>query len=239
MGKITVNDVGSRAYRGLELLVVVPILGLGLIGVGTLLLSVLGLGGGTFGFGAFAGVGYLIIVLTLLLAHLVSPILLYLDAKRINEFDLGWEPSPGLNAVLALFFSYLVILNYLYHRHKHVVDWVDHDWWVYLVALGTVGPILFGYMFFTTDVQAVSTPFGPFYRNSAALLMPVALLILSAAAFQIAIYRDATYARLNGEWHPNPATYLTLASFFVFLSPIVYPITGGYYLFRRVRSVGV
>lgn len=77
---------------------------------------------------------------------------------------------------------------------------------------------------------------------SAGTIVPFLLVgvgVLLAVPFPLAIYRDATYVRLNsGDWQPNPGTYVGFSTMFFVLAPLVFPIIGGYYLIRRHVAIG-
>ncbi|MHC3378241.1 hypothetical protein [Haloarcula sp. H-GB5] len=234
MGMVTVNDVDSLSYRAVEVLLLLPTLLFGFLGLGVILV---GLGGESVGdgplgmasiFGTF-GVWYIGVIVVALISWLVTPIVLYFDTKKIRDADVDWDPNPVLYAVGGFFLGYLMKLHHLYHRHQYVVDWVDRDWWWTVVAVGTVLPpvcIALG----ATLVSSGSLGIG---------FVLVGVGILTAVPFSVAIYRDATYVRLqSGAWQPNPGNYVNLGVFFLLLGPIVYPIIGCYYLFRRHRAIG-
>ncbi|GAA3877667.1 MULTISPECIES: hypothetical protein [Haloarcula] len=234
MGMVTVNDVDSLSYRAVEVLLLLPTLLFGFLGLGVILV---GLGGESVGdgplgmasiFGTF-GVWYIGGIVVALISWLVTPIVLYFDTKKIRDADVDWDPNPVLYAVGGFFLGYLMKLHHLYHRHQYVVDWVDRDWWWTVVAVGTVLPpvcIALG----ATLVSSGSLGIG---------FVLVGVGILTAVPFSVAIYRDATYVRLqSGAWQPNPGNYVNLGVFFLLLGPIVYPIIGCYYLFRRHRAIG-
>ncbi|MFY4812480.1 hypothetical protein ACOJIV_07160 [Haloarcula sp. AONF1] len=234
MGMVTVNDVDSLSYRAVEVLLLLPTLLFGFLGLGVILV---GLGGESVGdgplgmasiFGTF-GVWYIGGIVVALISWLVTPIVLYFDTKKIRDADVDWDPNPVLYAVGGFFLGYLMKLHHLYHRHQYVVDWVDRDWWWTVVAVGTVLPpvcIALG----ATLVSSGSLGIGFVF---------VGVGILTAVPFSVAIYRDATYVRLqSGAWQPNPGNYVNLGVFFLLLGPIVYPIIGCYYLFRRHRAIG-
>ncbi|EMA18568.1 hypothetical protein C443_18759 [Haloarcula argentinensis DSM 12282] len=231
---VTVNDVDSLSYRAVEVLLLLPTLLFGFLGLGVILV---GLGGESVGdgplgmasiFGTF-GVWYIGGIVVALISWLVTPIVLYFDTKKIRDADVDWDPNPVLYAVGGFFLGYLMKLHHLYHRHQYVVDWVDRDWWWTVVAVGTVLPpvcIALG----ATLVSSGSLGIG---------FVLVGVGILTAVPFSVAIYRDATYVRLqSGAWQPNPGNYVNLGVFFLLLGPIVYPIIGCYYLFRRHRAIG-
>jgi len=234
MGMVTVNDVDSLSYRAVEVLLLLPTLLFGFLGLGVILV---GLGGESVGdgplgmasiFGTF-GVWYIGVIVVALISWLVTPIVLYFDTKKIRDADVDWDPNPVLYAVGGFFLGYLMKLHHLYHRHQYVVDWVDRDWWWTVVAVGTVLPpvcIALG----ATLVSSGSLGIG---------FVLVGVGILTAVPFSVAIYRYATYVRLqSGAWQPNPGNYVNLGVFFLLLGPIVYPIIGCYYLFRRHRAIG-
>ncbi|WP_336329217.1 hypothetical protein [Haloarcula sp. CGMCC 1.2071] len=234
MGMVTVNDVDSRSYRAVEILLLLPTLLFGFLGLG---LIVVGIGGESVGtgplgmasiFGTF-GVWYLGGIVVALISWLVTPVFLYFDTKKVQEADVDWDPNPVLYAVAGFFLGYLMKLHHLYKRHQYVVDWVDRDWWWTVVAIGAVLP-------------PVCLALGGVLVSSGSVgtgLVSIGVGILTAVPFSVAIYRDATYVRLqSGTWQPNPGNYVNLGVFFLVLGPIVYPIIGCYYLFRRHRAIG-
>lgn len=225
----TVNDVESRAYRGVEIMLLLPVALYALLAVGIIFLGFGDTEAGILGAMAALGIWYLAALAFWIASWAVTPILLYYDTKQINEADVGWDPNPGLYAALGIFFGYLMKLHHIYKRHKYVVDWVGRSWWWYLVALGTIAPtaLVAGTMIVPAEV-----------RPTVQFLL-IGLAILLAVPFPLAIYRDATYVRLNSPtWQPNPGNYVTLAVFFFMLAPVVFPIVGAYYLFRRHRAIG-
>lgn len=228
-GMVTVDDVPSKAYRGVEILLLLPIALYALLGVSIILLGFGENEAGVMGAVAALGAWYFALLAFVIISWLLTPIVLYLDTKKLNEADLEWQPSPVLYAVLGFFFGYLMKLHHIYKRHQYVVDWVERDSWWILVAAGTVLPtVLLGLAFAVGMNSGTILPF-----------LLVGLAILIAVPFPLAIYRDATYVRLNsGGWRPNPGNYLNLAVFFFVLAPVTFPITGGYYLARRHRAIG-
>lgn len=228
-GMATVEDVDSTAYRGIEFLLLLPVALCGFFGVGIIFMGFSESEAGVMAAMAAFGIGYLVLVALGVVSWLVTPVVLYLDTKKINDADLEWEPNPALYAVLGFFFGYLMKLHHIYKRHQYVVDWVERDWWWYLIAVGTVLPTVL--LAVTLIVGTGSGPIFPF--------LLIGLAILLAVPFPLAIYRDATYVRLNsGGWRPNPGNYINIAVLFFVLAPIVFPITGGYYLIRRHLAIG-
>ncbi|AHB67500.1 hypothetical protein HISP_10285 [Haloarcula hispanica N601] len=234
MGMVTVNDVDSRSYRAVEILLLLPTLLFGFLGLG---LIVVGIGGESVGtgplgmasiFGTF-GVWYLGGIVVALISWLVTPVFLYFDTKKVQEADVDWDPNPVLYAVAGFFLGYLMKLHHLYKRHQYVVDWVDRDWWWTVVAIGAVLP-------------PVCLVLGGVLASSGSIGIGLVLIgvgILTAVPFSVAIYRDATYVRLHsGAWQPNPGSYVGFSVFFFLFGPVVYPILGCYYLFRRHRAIG-
>lgn len=225
----TVEDVDSLAYRGIEVLLLLPIALFALLGLGVMFVGFSDSEAGVMAAVASLGIWYLGLIAVGLVSWLVTPFVLYLDAKKVEEADVGWDPDPGLHAALGLFFGYLMKLHHVYKRHKFVVDWVDRDWWWIPVALGTVGPTL-------CLVAALTA--GPMIGDVAPFLL-AGVAILLAVPFPLAIYRDATYVRLNSpDWQPNPGNYLNVAVFLFVLAPVAFPLTGGYYLARRHLAIG-
>ncbi|MFB6223178.1 MAG: hypothetical protein ABEH86_05835 [Haloarcula sp.] len=235
MSMATVNDIESLSYRVVEILLLLPTVLFGFLGLGFVVVGLLGdasVGNGPLGIvsimGTF-GVWYIGVILVALVSWVVTPVVLYLDTKKIQDADVDWDPSPGLYAVAGFFLGYLVKLHHLYNRHQYVVDWVERDWWWTLVAVGTVmPPVCIALGVTLTLTGSVTTG-----------LVFIGVGVLTTAPFSVAIYRDATYVRLNsGAWQPNPGNYINLGVFFLFFAPVVYPIIGGYYLFRRHRAIG-
>lgn len=225
---VTVEDVDSFAYRAVEILLLLPVVLYGFLGVGIVLLGFRNTETGLTGAVAALGIWWIAAVVVGVVTWLATPVVLYLDTKKLNEADLEWEPSPVLYAVLGFFFGYLMKLHHVYKRHQYVVDWVDRDSWWTLVLVGTVFPTLCIGGALLLGGWTGALPF---------LLTGIGVLL--AVPFPFAIYRDATYVRLNsGGWQPNPGNYLNLAVFFFLLAPVAFPITGGYYLARRHRAIG-
>ena len=225
----TVDDVDSIAYRGVEFLLLLPVALYGFLGVGIVLLGFGDSEAGVLGATAALGTWWIAMILVGVVSWLATPVLLYLDTKKINEADLEWQPSPVLYAVGGLFLGYLMKLHHIYKRHQYVVDWVERDSWWYPVAVGTVVPPLLVAAAFAIGFGAAGPV--PFLLVGAAILF--------AVPFPLAIYRDATYVRLNsGGWRPNPGNYLNVAVFFFPFAPVAFPITGGYYLARRHGAIG-
>ncbi|GGN96857.1 MULTISPECIES: hypothetical protein [Haloarcula] len=235
MQRATVNDVESLSYRIIEVLLLLPTAAWGLFGLGAIFLGITGGVGGLQGpagmvgiLGTF-GLGYVALLVLAVVSWLVTPVVLYLDTSRIAETDVDWDPNPILWAVGGFFLGHLMKLNHLYYRHKVVVDWVDRDWWWVFVTVGAVCPLTF----LALGVALAET------LGTAVTIVLVGLGILSAVPFALAIYRDATYVRLNSaEWRPNPGTYVSLGLIFLLLAPVAYPLVGGYYLVRRYGAVG-
>ena len=226
---VTVDDVDSTAYRVVEFLLLLPVALYEFLGIGLIFLGFGDDQAGLFGAVAALGIWYVALLITAIVSWLATPVVLYLDTKKINEADLDWEPDPMLYAVGGFFLGYLMKLHHIYKRHQYVVDWVERDSWWYVVAVGTVLPTLLVAGAFAVGFDAGT--FVPF--------LLVGLGILLAVPFPLAIYRDATYVRLNsGGWKPNPGNYLNIAVFFFVLAPIVFPLTGGYYLARRHGAIG-
>ncbi|WP_436930466.1 hypothetical protein [Halosimplex halobium] len=244
MQRVTVEDVPSWAYRGLELFLLGPTVLSALFGIGIIVVGVLSLGsssGGAAGAGAAGAAGtgasagttgagftalvggmavvWLLAIVLGLLSIVAVPLFLYLDASKVAEQGLEWEPSPGLYVVLGFFVSGLAVLHYLYKRHEYVVDWVGSEAWWYVAmagaALGIVGV-----------VGAAANP----------IMLGVAMLGLPL--FVVGIYRDATFVRLNSEWRPNPVNH-----FLIGLLSAVLVVPGvlyfGYFAYKRHSHVGL
>lgn len=227
---VTVEDVDCGAFRALEGIVFLPLVLVALAGLGILAAAgTLGttLGGVGLVLGGSAYLGFLALAV---LAHLVIPVLLFVDARRVRAADCGWEPSPTLYAVGGLFLSYLVAAEYLWKRHKVVVDRVDSESWWPLVVVGAFGPLA-GVGLFVALRSSVET--------SLVALLPLAVAAIFAGLFPIAAYKDATYVRLrSGDWQPNPGNYIATGLFLWILSPILYPLAGCYYVLKRQRALG-
>jgi hypothetical protein len=235
MDMIPVSELESRSYRAIEILLLAPTALWGLVGLGIIFVGLTEVGGvtgtqaGLVGIFGTIGVAYFGFLALGVVSWVLSPFVLYFDTKQINDADVSWEPNPILYAVGAVFLGYLVKLHHIYKRHQFVVDYVDRDWWWIPVVVGAVLPVV---CLGTAIAMQASLGFTPF-----AVL--VGLGILTAVPFPLAIYRDATYVRLHSpEWQPNPGNYLNIAVFLLLLAPIAFPLTGGYYLFRRYRAIG-
>jgi len=238
MQRVTVEDVPSWSYRGLELFMLVPPLLAALFGLGLVAFGVMGFTSGGSGAGtgasaaggATAGTGFMalaggiaIVWLLAIVFGLVSvvavPLLLYFDAKQVADEELDWEPDPVLYLVGGFFVSGLAVLHYLYKRHQYVVDWVGSETWWYVVlagaALGVVGVV------------------GGFVEP---ILFGVALLAFPMVT--IGIYRDATYVRLNSDWQPNPVNHFLIALFAAVLAVPGF-LYFGYYGYKRHANLGL
>lgn len=234
MKRTTVEELDSRAFRGIELLVVGTLAINGIFGVGIL---VFGLGSGAggeaigTGWAGIAGVGYLLLLAFGAVSYLATPLLLYLDAQKIRAADVDWDPSPAFSVVGALFLGTFMQLHHLYKRHQVVVDWVDRTDWRYLVVAGAVGPLFFA-------VATVALAFVLSGSQLSYALVPAGLGLLTAALFPLGVYRDATYVRLNsGAWQPNPGSHLGWAFIGLYVAPLWYPLHGGYYLYKRRQAL--
>jgi|GEM_PF-1309450 len=240
MQRVTVNDVSSRAYRGLELFLLIPPVLMALFALGTVLLFVIGFGGGstagtagtaattgpTGGVagtgGAMAG-GVVIVLLLALVFGLASavaiPLFLYFDAGQVAAQDLEWEPSQGLYAVAGFLLSGLAVWHYLYKRHQYVVDWVDTQAWWYLALMG-VGVSILGI--------------------AGSAIQPALGLVglLGLPLFTTGIYKDATYVRLNSDWRPNPVNHFLIA-FFSGILAVLGVLYFGYYAYKRHEHVDI
>ncbi|QLH77707.1 hypothetical protein HZS55_10515 [Halosimplex rubrum] len=239
MKRVTVEDVPSWSYRGLEAFLYIPAMIAALLGLGTALAFVFGFGGGSTA-GAAGGAGatgvgtpggevaaliggiaavWLLGLLLGLASAVAIPLFLYFDAGKIASQNLDWEPNRGLYAVGGFFLSGLVVWHYLYRRHQHVVDWVGSQAWWYLALIGVAIGAL----------AAVGSAIGP------GLLF---LGFVGLPLFAIGVYKDATYARLNSDWRPNPVNHF-LAAFFtgLFAFPAVFYF--GYYVYKRHAHLGL
>lgn len=227
---ITVEDVDCGAFRALEGVVFLPLVLVALAGLG-ILAAAGALGTRVGDVGLYVGGGaYLGFLTVALLAHLVIPLLLFVDARRVRAADCDWEPSPALYAVGGLFLSYLVAAEYLWKRHKVVVDRVDSGTWWPLVVVGAFGPLA-GVGLFVALRSSVATPL--------VAVIPLVVAAVFAGLFPIAAYKDATYVRLrSGDWQPNPGNYIATGLFLWIFSPILYPLVGSYYAVKRRRALG-
>lgn len=233
MARTTVEDVRSLPYRVLEWTMVGPPVLAGVVLVALPVLFLVGasgiLGAETFGTLLLGGaaIGYVGVIIAGLLLNLGMPILLYLDASKLDGRGLDWEPNPVLYAVFGLLFGGLTALHYLYKRHQVVVDWEGRElWWAVgtgslalAVALGVLGVVV-------PDVAALQ-------------LLQFAAFGLVVGLVPLSFYKDSMYVRLNsGDWQPNPINHYVIVLFsivFAFVPVIVYL---AYYLFRRHRALG-
>lgn len=239
MERVTVEDVPSWAYRGLELFMLVPPILSALMGVGLLVVGLLSFGStgaeaaagtGAAGAGtepgtgmmAFAG-GIAIVWLLAIVLGLISivtvPLFLYLDAKKVADQDLDWEPEPVLYLVLGFFVSGLAVLHYLYKRHEYVIDWVGSEAWWYAALVGVAVGIV-------AIAGAVINP----------LTLGIALIALPL--FVIGIYKDSVYVRLNSDWRPNPVNHFLIA---LLSGILVIPgaLYFSYFAYRRHNAIGL
>lgn len=219
MTHVTVEDVPSTPYRLLKvLLLAFPVAG----GAFALLSSLTLLSADPTNATATLLVGglYLAALLVGALLSLVIPVLLYVDAEKLGDQPIDWEPNPVLYALGGFFLTGLVVLHYLYVRAEHVVDRVDWGGWWLVVLATSLGAVVL-------SVAAAFLPAGALFGFAALALVPVG------------VYFDTTYVRLQtSEWQPNPVTQYTVAAvsaLFVLLLPF-YLV---YYLYRRSTSVGL
>jgi hypothetical protein len=226
--KITIEDVDSTPYRIAELFFVVPLGLLAVVGIGVMLGGVIP--GAETALLAVGGLGYLGLILFAMLARVVVPIVLYLDTKNIAATAVEWDPSPALWALGGFFLTVLLGLHFLYKRHQYVVDRVERDGWWLGVLAGAVVPVLAGGVALAVGGDQLGPVTG--------LLFGFA--ILAMAVFPVAIYRDASFVRLQTpDWQPNPGTYFGLALILLAAAPLVNLLMGGYFLFRRQRAIGL
>lgn len=236
MERVTVEDVKSWSYRGLELFMLAPPLLSALFGVGLLTVGLLSFGSSSgaaasgagassdpgTGLMAIAG-GVAVVWLLGIVVGLVSivaiPLLLYLDAKQVADQGLDWEPDPVLYLVGGFFLSGLAVLHYLYKRHQYVIDWVGSEAWWYVTLVGFALAIV-------GVVGAVVNP------------VTLGLLLLAVPMVTIGIYKDATYVRLNSDWRPNPVNHFLISLFasFLFVPGVLY---FGYFAYKRHSAVGL
>ncbi|WP_436927276.1 hypothetical protein [Halosimplex amylolyticum] len=244
MERVTVEDVPSWSYRGLELFMLVPMILSVLMGLGILVVGLLSLGSGATEAAAGAGTGagaagatgsdpgagftallggvaivWLLAIFLGLLSILGIPLLLFLDAKKVADQDLDWEPEPVLYLILGFFVSGLAVLHYLYKRHEYVIDWVGSETWWHVALVG-VGIGL---------VSIVGSVVNP-------LLMGLALIAFPL--YTIGIYKDSIYVRLNSDWRPNPVNHFLIALFSTLLVvPGVFYF--GYFAYKRHGAIGL
>ena len=148
---------------------------------------------------------------------------LYLDAKRVGDADVSWEPSPVLYGVGG-FFVWLAAYYYLYKRYEHTAPGPTWAGWWYGVAASFAVVAVVG----ITTVLPISLTGGI-----------LAAVGASVTVLPIAIYKDAVHVR-GGEsdWFPNPVNYffaVFVGSFLLFVPVAV----SGYYLYKRHSHVGV
>lgn len=219
MTHISVEDAPSTPYRALKVL----LLAFPLAGGAFLLLSSLTLvsadpasgGAALLVGGLYLGVLLVGVVLTLLV-----PVLLYLDARELNDQPIDWQPNPGLYAAGGFFLTGLVVLHYLYVRAEHVVDRTDWGGWWLVVLAAPVAAILL-------SAAATVLPGGALVGFAGLALVPVG------------VYFDTTYVRLHtAEWQPNPVTQYTVAAVAAVFA-LLLPFYLVYYLYKRHTSVGL
>jgi hypothetical protein len=226
--KITIEDVDSTPYRIAELLFVVPLGLLAIVGIGVMIAGVLPVPEDAFL--AVGGLGYLGLVLFALLARVAVPVVLYLDTRNIAATAVDWDPTPALWALGGFFLTVLLGLHFLYKRHQYVVDRVERDWWWIGVLVGAVVPVLAGGVAIAVGGDQLGPQTG----------LAVGLALVAVAVFPVAIYRDASFVRLQTrDWQPNPGTYFGLAVILLAAAPLVNLVMGGYFLFRRQRTIGL
>ncbi|QLH82773.1 hypothetical protein [Halosimplex pelagicum] len=236
MQRVTVEDVPSRSYRGLEAFMFVPVVLGGLFALGASLLFVFGFSGGSTagaaGTGGATGAGggvaaliggvatmWLLALLFGLASAITVPLFLYFDARKVASQDLEWEPSQGLYALGGFFLSGLVVWHYLYKRHQYVVDWVGSEAWWYLALIG-VGIGVLG---------VAGSVIGPGLMFVGFAGVPL---------FAIGLYKDATYVRLNSDWRPNPVNHF-LGALFTGITVVFAIPYFGYYVYKRHTNVGL
>jgi hypothetical protein len=228
MDRVTVDDVPSWSYRGVEALYLLPRGLFFLYGIGVVIAGLWLQNGDSAVF--LSGPLYMLILLYIvvgLVTWLATPILLFLDARNVSRADIPWQPSGALYAVLGFFFSWLVLAHYLYKRHQYVIDrGRGASWWV----------VVPGCFAFVGLVWLASAVLGVNEVTSTALSL--GSLVVAAGVLSIALYFDCLHVRLNSEWRPNPATKFGLALFSIIL-PIVPLLYGGYYLAKRRSNYGL
>lgn len=254
----TADDLASRAYRPLLALTLgVPVYsGLLSVVIQRLLPA-----------GAFAGAFRELAILTLLpvvVAVLVVPVLLYLDASTVRAADLRWDPSPLGYAVATAVAAPLVLAPVPFLNSGSVMAVVEYPF----ETLGVAST----YVTLVPPVVALDYLYRRHYfvRDAAEradwwLLLPATVVVgLGAAglgavaptfegdvlavarvvslAFPVAAYLDASYVRTVGDdWTPNPVVHFGLATVTILVFPgtLLYVLYAGYYLSKRRRHVGL
>ncbi|ELZ22516.1 hypothetical protein C475_18428 [Halosimplex carlsbadense 2-9-1] len=219
MQRVTVDDVPSWAYRGLELLVVGPAVVVALFAFGLFTILDGPMAGSPFSFGAL-GVGYVGVLALGFFGRLLLPPLVYLDSRSLSGREIDWEPNSILYGIFGFVFGWLVVAEYLYKRHTYVVDWVGSEAWWYCALVGA-GGLAVGVLSF-----------------AAGLFGTLPVIYLGLPLFAIGLYRDATYVRLNSEWHPNPINHF-LAALFSGLFVVLWIPYFGYYVYKRHTHLGL
>jgi len=231
MQRVTVEDVSSWSYRGLELFLLVPPVLSALLGLGILVAAGITMGsesaatastGYGAGFLAFASGITIVWILGIVLGVLsffAVPIFLYLDAKKVADQDLDWKPEPVLYMVLGVVLSGFAVLHYLYKRHDYVVDWVGSETWWYVTLAG----------FGIAIVGLVGGVVNPVVWGLPLIALPM---------ITTGIYKDSVYVRLNSDWHPNPVNHFlsALLSAILVIPGILY---FGYYVYKRHGALGI
>ncbi|WP_415381125.1 hypothetical protein [Halosimplex sp. TS25] len=244
MERVTVEDVPSWSYRGLELFMLVPMILSVLFGLGILVVGLMSLGSSPTGTAAGAGAGtaasatgaetggtgflalaggiaivWLLAIVIGLLSIVGIPLCLYLDAKKVADQDLDWEPEPVLYLILGFFVSGIAVLHYLYKRHEYVIDWVGSETWWYAALVGAAVGI----------VAVAGSVVNPLTLGIALIALPL---------FVIGIYKDSVYVRLNSDWRPNPVNHFLIA-----LLSTILVIPGvfyfGYFAYKRHNAIGI
>jgi len=231
MERVTVDDVDSRWYRGLEALYLLPAVAL-LVTALYMGASVLSDGTGLAGtvealywplllVGAAAGI----------LWTLLTPLCLYRDAKLVERADTSWDVSPTLYTVLWLVGGWFVIAVYLVQRHRYVVDRDRGDWWWLVVALSLVGFLAVGVLPY---VAWWALGFDLWY----AFVVSFVGAWVTNAVLVVALYFDSIHVRLNSGWHPNPSVAAGVGTLLAFV-PGLAALYGVYHLGRRQVTDGL
>ena len=229
----TAGDVDSKAYRALEAVTLSPLVIPLLVGVAVFV------GGAAFvGEGRGAPIDQFLslykgVIFLFLAAIGILPVLLivgtltsiHFDVRAIKSSTVAWNPSSDRVLRWRFLLSPVVGIYYLYKRHQHIPDQGGDEWWFWLVAASTFGPIVvlfsFGAVFYWPE-------------HGGFMLLSLGTAICISTLFPVAIYQDAKYARWkSADWKPNPAFYLGLALLSMFL--LLAPFVGGYYLHHRNR----
>jgi hypothetical protein len=237
---VTVEDVPSRPYRALELLLLVGPSLVVVLALAVVVALALGLGPSLLTTGvvdaaaaSLPGVLLLLAVLALVTLRVVGPVLLVLDARRVRAVGdvVDWEPSSGRYAVATALFGVVAATYYLYRRQEWIVDWEGgRSWWLLALGVGLV----------TTATQAGaialgSTPAAP----ALGAVVGVLGYLCGVAVLPALVYRDASYVRLHAtDWRPNPIAHYAAAAVAALCSVPGLLAFLGIYCYRRHHELG-